>query len=65
MAKAYWESTASNSEWTLIELPIEYKEGVTTKPTQLVMTFTCSGYGDYFTGSTNSWMKVDDVEFVY
>ena len=65
IAKAVWETTESNTEWTLIELDIDYKEGVTSKPTHLVMTFTCSGYGDYYTGSTNSWMKVDDVEFVY
>ena len=65
MAVATWETTESNTEWTMIELDIDYKEGVTSKPTHLVMTFTCSGYGDYYTGSTNSWMMVDDVEFVY
>ena len=65
LATATWQSSESHAEWTMMELDIEYKEGMTTKPTQLVMTFTCSGYGDYFTGSTNSWMMVDDVEFVY
>lgn len=65
LASAVWESTESHSEWTLIEIPFEYRENLTTKPTTLVLTFTCSGYGDYFTGSTNSWMYVDDVEFVY
>lgn len=65
LASAYWESTESRSEWTLMELPIEYKEGATTKPTLLIITFSCSGYGDYFTGSTDSYMYVDDVEFVY
>ncbi len=65
LAKASWESHQSTSEWTLMELPIEYKDGVTTKPTYLVLTFSCSGYGDYFTGSTDSYMYVDDVEFVY
>ena len=64
-AMAYWESTEDHSDWTLMELPIEYKEGITTKPTLLVLTFSCSGYGDYFTGSTESYMYVDDVEFVY
>jgi hypothetical protein len=64
-AMAYWESTEDHSDWTLMELPIEYKEGITTKPTLLVLTFSCSGYGDYFTGSTDSYMYVDDVEFVY
>ncbi|MBQ8853698.1 MAG: DUF4493 domain-containing protein [Alistipes sp.] len=65
LAKAYWESTEDHNEWTLMELPIEYKEGVTAKPTLLIITFSCSGYGDYFTGSTDSYMYVDDVEFVY
>lgn len=65
MATAYWESTESHPEWNTYELPIVYKEGVTTKPTHLVLTFTCSGYGDYFTGSEDSEMYVDDVEFVY
>ena len=65
IAYAYWDSKESRSEWTQIELPIDYKPGETTKPTTLVLTFTCSGYGDYFTGSTNSYMYVDDVEFVY
>ncbi|MBQ5854583.1 MAG: PCMD domain-containing protein, partial [Alistipes sp.] len=65
LASAYWESTESRSEWTQIEIDLQYRENLTTKPTTLVLTFTCSGYGDYFTGSTNSYMYVDDVEFVY
>ena len=31
----------------------------------LLLTLTCSGYGDYFTGSTDSYMYVDDIELVY
>ncbi len=65
LAAANWQSEESHSEWTLVEIPIEYKQGVTTKPTIFILTFTCSGYGDYFTGSTNSYMYVDDVELVY
>lgn len=65
VAVATWETTASNSSWTQITMDFDYKEGVTTAPTHLVLTFTCSGYGDYFTGSTDSYMYVDDVEFVY
>ena len=64
-ALATWETTENHGEWTLIEIPITYRDDITTKPTTLVLTFTCSGYGDYFTGSTNSWMRVDDVELVY
>ena len=50
--------------WHEMTLPIEYKsfEGNTS---YIVMTFTCSGYGDYFTGSTESWMNVDDIELLY
>ena len=64
-ALAYWDSKQSNTEWTLMELPIEYRDDVTTKPTTLVITFTCSGYGDYTCGSTDSYMYIDDIEFVY
>lgn len=65
LASAYYDSTESHSEWTLIEIPFEYRDNLTTKPTILLLTFTCSGYGDYFTGSTDSFMYIDDVELVY
>jgi hypothetical protein len=65
LGSAVWQTEESHGEWTLIEVPFTYRDNMTTKPTTLVLTFTCSGYGDYFTGSTNSWMYVDDVEFVY
>ena len=51
-------------KWHTITLPIEYSDPEVT-PTYLVMTFTCSGYGDYFTGSSESWMYVDDIELLY
>ena len=55
---------AHTDEWHTMTIPIEYTkpEGVAT---HIVLTFTCSGYGDYFTGSSNSWMFVDDVELLY
>ena len=58
------ESQESIGEWTLVEIPITYKDA-TKVPNYLVLTYTCSGYGDYFCGSTDSWMYVDDVELVY
>ncbi len=64
IANGIYESTTSVSEWTEITIPIEYKDN-NTKPNFLVFTFSCSGYGDYFTGSTDSYMYVDDIEFVY
>ena len=51
-------------EWHTITIPIEYVNPA-AKPTHLVLTFTCSGYGDYFTGSSESWMFIDDIELLY
>ena len=51
-------------EWHTMTLPIEYSNPEVV-PTQLLLTFTCSGYGDYFTGSSESWMYVDDIELLY
>lgn len=53
-----------SEEWHTITLPIEYTKPEVV-PSQLVLTFTCSGYGDYFTGSDSSWMYVDDIELLY
>ena len=55
----------SYSDWTKLEIPLVYKEGVTEKPNMLVISCAASAYGDYFTGSTGSVMYVDDFEFVY
>lgn len=52
------------NEWHTMTLPIEYRNPELV-PTCLVMTFTCSGYGDYFTGSSSSEMYLDDIELVY
>lgn len=64
IACAVYESTTSVSEWSQITLPLNYKD-FETEPNFFVFTFTCSGYGDYFTGSTQSWMYIDDVEILY
>ena len=52
------------NKWHTMTLPIEYSNPEVT-PSYLVLTFTCSGYGDYFTGSSESWMFVDDIELLY
>ena len=51
-------------KWHTMTLPIEYSNPETV-PSVLLLTFTCSGYGDYFTGSSESWMYVDDIELLY
>ncbi len=64
IASGYFESKTSATEWHELTIPIEYKDD-NTRPNFLVLTLTCSGYGDYFTGSTDSYMYVDDIELVY
>ena len=56
----------SYPDWTEFTLDITYREDMkNVKPKKVVISFTPSGYGDYFCGSTNSWMYVDDVSFNY
>ena len=63
---AYMETTESQSEWTQIEIPfVFYGQDPNQIPTHIILTFTCSGYGDYFSGSTSSKLYVDDIELVY
>lgn len=63
---AYMETTTSNEEWTLYEVPFTfYGDDPTVKPSHMILTFTCSGYGDFFDGSTESYMYIDDIELVY
>ncbi len=64
---AYFESRTSNTEWHELYIPFEKIEGTddSSGANYLVLTATCSGYGDYFTGSSDSWMYVDDIELVY
>ena len=64
IACGVYESQTSVPNWTEITIPLEYKD-FTSTPNFFVFTFTCSGYGDYFTGSTQSWMYIDDVEILY
>ena len=63
---AYFETTESQTEWKQVEVPfVFYGKDPNQVPTHIILTFTCSGYGDFFDGSTSSWMYVDDIELVY
>lgn len=62
----YITGTDSRAEWTEETINITYVEGMeSAKPKKLVVSFTPSGYGDYFCGSTSSWMYVDDIVLNY
>lgn len=56
--------TESTDGWVEFTLPLEY---VTTSvvPTHIIIVCTGSRFGDYFTGSTQSLMLVDDLELIY
>ena len=62
----YIEKRESATEWAEYTIDITYREDMkSVKPKKLVVSFTPSGFGDYFTGSTDSWMYVDDIVFNY
>ncbi len=58
--------TDNRAEWTKETINITYREDMkSAKPKKIVVMFTPSGYGDYFCGSTSSWMYVDDIVLNY
>lgn len=54
----------SVDEWTQITIPIEYS-ATDKRPTHIVVVCSASRLGDYFTGSRNSRMWIDDIELLY
>lgn len=66
IAYGYVSDTDSNADWVQKTITLNYVDGWETKtPKVVVVSFTPSGYGDYFCGSTDSEMHVDDVQFNY
>lgn len=63
---AYGEKviTESIGEWQEFTIPLNYRS-TNEIPTHIVIVCSASKYGDYFTGSTESVMQVDDFELVY
>jgi hypothetical protein len=57
-------SCVAAGDWTQFTIDIKYKNLV-TKPTHVIVVFSSSKYGDYFTGSTSSLLYLDDLELVY
>lgn len=56
--------TESTDGWMEFTLPLEYRS-TSEIPTHIIIVFSGSRFGDYFTGSTQSLMLVDDVELIY
>lgn len=65
---AVWEKDNSYQQtgWKQIEVDVEYyPEYEGEQPAYLLLIASASKYGDYFTGSTQSVMYLDDLELVY
>ena len=56
--------TESTDGWVEFTLPLDYRS-TDEVPTHIIIICTGSRFGDYFTGSTQSLMLVDDFELVY
>ncbi|MFI3321096.1 MAG: PCMD domain-containing protein [Rikenellaceae bacterium] len=56
--------TESVEQWQEFTIELDYNS-LTTIPTHLVIVCSSSRYGDYFTGSSQSVMVLDDFELVY
>ncbi len=54
----------TTQDWHQFTIELEYRDKV-RKPTHIAIVCTSSRYGDYFTGSQNSDMWVDDFELIY
>lgn len=53
-----------NTEWTKVEIPLEYAS-TSVRPTHIIVSCAASMLGDYFTGSPDSVLWVDDFRLEY
>ena len=54
----------NTNDWTEFTFDIKYHDLV-RKPHTIIIVFSSSKYGDYFTGCDSSVLLLDDLEFVY
>lgn len=57
-------SPESMSEYEKFTIDIKYRD-LTRKPTYILLVCSASKYGDYFTGSTNSVLLLDEFDLIY
>lgn len=58
------DSECRNSDWKQFNIDLVYRS-LTRKPTHIIVVFSSSKYGDYFTGGKGSALYLDDLELVY
>ncbi len=54
----------ASCDWTEFNIPLEYRT-FDKEPTHIIIVCSGSRFGDYFVGSTNSIMWVDDFELLF
>lgn len=64
IAYGSWNATESTEGWVEVEIPLVYSS-VTRKPTHIIVSCAASALGDYFTGSSQSTLWVDDMRLIY
>lgn len=66
IAYGYLSDTDSNGEWVQKTIELTYVDNwQSMTPRKISVSFSTSAYGDYFCGSTDSWMYVDDIKLNY
>lgn len=63
VAYGFYRTQQTNETWREETIDLTYVSDA--KPTMVVISFASSAYGDYFCGSTQSYMCVDDMRFNY
>lgn len=56
--------TSDITQWRQITIPITYRS-TDERPTHIMVVCSASRWGDYFTGSRDSKMWIDDIELLY
>lgn len=56
--------TDHDMEWTKVEIPLEYVS-TSRRPTHIIISCAASMLGDYFTGSPDSILWIDDLRLEY
>ncbi len=51
-------------DWTRVEIPLEYVS-TSRRPTHIIVSCAASMLGDYFTGSPDSILWIDDLQLLY
>lgn len=64
IAYGRYVATESINEWTKVEIPLKYTS-TSRVPTHIIVSCASSMLGDYFTGSQNSILWVDDLRLEY